>query len=88
MPSSPPRRKGANVRTDVVGIVASLSFVLTGVLPFAGRSKLSLGGEALAKVGAGMAEKRALEGLLRRAIADDIPDLDALSDDLSALAER
>ncbi len=86
--SSPPRRKGANVRTDVVGIVASLSFVLTGVLPFAGRSKLSLGGEALAKVGAGMAEKRALEGLLRRAIADDIPDLDALSDDLSALAER
>jgi len=85
---SPPRRRSANARTDVVGVVATLSFVLTGVLPFAGRSKLSLRGDVLAKGGAGLAEKRGLEAILRLAMTGDLADLRALADELLALTKK
>jgi hypothetical protein len=83
--SSPPGRRSADIRTDVVGVLATLSYALTGRLPFAGRSKGSIRADALAKVGGGAKEKAALEALLQRAMTGKIPSLVALATELRLL---
>ena len=83
--SSPPGRRNADIRTDVVGVLATLSYALTGRLPFAGRSKGSIRADALAKVGGGAKEKAALEALLQRAMTGKIPSLVALATELRLL---
>lgn len=76
----------ADPRTDVVGLVATLCFAVTGKLPFAGHGERpSVHADILAKGGLGAAEKLALERVVRRAIEGKIPSLEALSLELRTL---